>query len=265
VAGLLGARSSATLLIHSQKGKFMDFLGGALPNVMFIVGMLAIGLGLGIELKLVPLNKEIDKTGRIGAMIVGAILVAGSLYIYLNPSLINRNQASPATANAALAPIVTAPTNNVPVVAIAPTTISSTAPTAANLSAEVPVPSATPAPTAIAVPTAVPPTQIRSVTVPDLHGLSDNEAQDTLRKVGLQARKVDHCSGSDQGDPKAKKHRIQCPQPLPLPGLSGLPDSSDQRQVIACALSSEPNLQPDRSLHCQPTPELSHMSARVSG
>ena len=43
----------------------MEFLGGALPNVMFIIGILAIGLGLGIELKLVALNKEIDKTGRI--------------------------------------------------------------------------------------------------------------------------------------------------------------------------------------------------------
>jgi hypothetical protein len=46
---------------------------------MFIVGVLAIGLGLGIELKLVPLSKEIDKTGRIGAMVVGTILVAASL------------------------------------------------------------------------------------------------------------------------------------------------------------------------------------------
>jgi len=202
------------LLIHSQEGEFMDFLGGALPNVMFIVGMLAIGLGLGIELKLVPLNKEIDKTGRIGAMIVGTMLVAGSLYIYLNPSLINRNQASPTTANAALAPVVTGPTNNAQPVAIAATAIVSTAPTAANPPAEAPVPSATPAPTAMPIPTAPPPTQIRRVAIPDLHGLSENEAQDTLKKAGLQARKVDQCSGSDQGDPKAKKHQIQCQNPV---------------------------------------------------
>jgi hypothetical protein len=31
-------------------GLCMEFLGGALPNVMFIIGILAIGLGLGIEL-----------------------------------------------------------------------------------------------------------------------------------------------------------------------------------------------------------------------
>ncbi len=172
----------------------MDFLGGALPNVMFIVGMLAIGLGLGIELKLVPLNKEIDKTGRIGAMIVGTMLVAGSLYIYLNPSLNHRTQPAPTTANAALAPVVTGPTNNAQPVAIAATALLSTAPTAANPPAEAPVPSATPAPTAMPIPTAPPPTQIRRVAIPDLHGLSENEAQDTLKKAGLQARKVDYHS-----------------------------------------------------------------------
>jgi beta-lactam-binding protein with PASTA domain len=51
------------------------------------------------------------------------------------------------------------------------------------------------------------------VTVPDLHGLSEKEAQDALGSVGLQARKADQCAGSDQGDPKAKKHGIQCQNP----------------------------------------------------
>src|SRR5215207_7700523 len=80
----------------------MEFLGGALPNVMFIIGVVAIGLGLGIELKLVALNKEIDKTGRIGAIVVGVLLVATSLFIYLNPALTSRSQASSAIPNAAL-------------------------------------------------------------------------------------------------------------------------------------------------------------------
>jgi len=200
----------------------MDFLGGALPNVMFIIGILAIGLGLGIELKLVPLNKEIDKTGRIGAMIVGGLLVAGSLYIYLNPSLNNRNQPNPTTANAALAPVVTAPANNAQ--AVAPAALSS-APTAANLSAQVPAPSAapaisaspaasaTPAPTTTAIPTAAPATKVASVSVPDLHGLGEKEALAMLSTAGLRGSKVDHCSGSDQGDSKAKKHQIQCQNP----------------------------------------------------
>jgi uncharacterized membrane protein YczE len=59
----------------------MDLLGTALPNVMFIVGILAIGLGLGIELKIISLNKEIDKTGRIGALVVGIILIGVSITI----------------------------------------------------------------------------------------------------------------------------------------------------------------------------------------
>src|SRR5689334_8977666 len=114
----------------------MDFLGGALPNVMFIIGILAIGLGLGIELKLVPLNKEIDKTGRIGAILVGMILVAGSLYIYLNPSIANRNQPPATAANAAQVAVVAAPVNNAQAVAVAPATTAPAAPAAASLPTE---------------------------------------------------------------------------------------------------------------------------------
>ena len=39
------------------------------------------------------------------------------------------------------------------------------------------------------------------------------ETQNALRNVGLRARKVDQCTGSDQGDPKANKHRLQCQNP----------------------------------------------------
>jgi PASTA domain len=159
----------------------MSLLGGALPNVMFLIGVLAIGLGLGIELKLVSLNKEIDKTGRIGAIVVGAALVAASLYIYLNPALTSPNQPAPATANGVLAPVQATPSTNAQLIATAP-----------------PV---------------MPLTPIPPVTVPDLHGLSEKEAQDVLIKVGLEARKVDQCTGSDQGDPKAKKNRIHCQNP----------------------------------------------------
>jgi hypothetical protein len=181
----------------------MNLLGGALPNVMFIIGILAIGLGLGIELKLVPLNKEIDKTGRIGAMVVGAILVAGSLFIYLNPALTSPN--TPTMASGVLSSVQATPLTNAQLIAAAPTVMPPTVPTAASLPAAAPVPGD--------VPTVVPPPPIPQVTIPDLHGLSEKEAQDVLSKVGLQARKVDHCTGSDQGDPKAKKNRVQCQNP----------------------------------------------------
>lgn len=184
----------------------MDFLGGALPNVMFIIGVLAIGLGLGIELKLVPLNKEIDKTGRIGAIVVGALLVAVSLYIYLNPGLSNR--AATSTANAALVPAAATPVS----AAQAPTAPAAAAPAAPEPSAT-PVPTSVPEPSATPVPTAVPPTEVPSVVVPNLHSLGEKEANEALKKAGLQARKVDKCTGEDQGEAKVKKNRIVCQSP----------------------------------------------------
>jgi hypothetical protein len=191
----------------------MDFLGGALPNVMFIVGMLAIGLGLGIELKLVPLNKEIDKTGRIGAIVVGGVLVVASLYIYLNPGLANRSQPTPSVASAALIPAAGAPAGSTAAAAPAPTSAPPAPATAAPAPTAAPEATATPAPTAAPAPTAVPPTAIPAVQVPDLHGQNEEEAKNTLQKAGLQSRKVDRCAGTDKGAPKAKKREIQCQNP----------------------------------------------------
>lgn len=190
----------------------MEFLGGALPNVMFIIGILAIGLGLGIELKLVALNKEIDKTGRIGAIVIGALLVAASLFMYLNPALTNRNQASSATANAVLAP---APATS------APAQFATAAPAAAAIAAPPEAPTAlavpTDEPTATSIPTAVPPTATAtpSVLVPELHGLDDKAAQRKLNDAGLTPKKIDTCSGADQGEENVKKGRVLCQNPAP--------------------------------------------------
>jgi hypothetical protein len=213
----------------------MNFLGGALPNVMFIIGVLAIGLGLGIELKLVPLNKEIDKTGRIGAIVVGTLLVAVSLYIYLNPAL--TAQTAPASASTAAAPevaapagnaqagVIGAPANNPPAAAepspapaaAAPTATpeptATPAPTATTEPSATPAPTSAPEPTATSVPTEVPPTKVPSVAVPSLRDLDEKKAQDVLSRAGLQARKADKCTGTDQGDPKVKKNRIVCQNP----------------------------------------------------
>lgn len=179
----------------------MDFLGSALPNVMFIVGMLAIGLGLGIELKLVPLNKEIDKTGRIGAIFVGAILVLGSILIYLNPAIAKQNQggATPATLNAAaIAPVMAQPS------------AATSAPSAA-VSAQAAVAPAQPTPVP---PSPVPPSPVPQVKVPDLHGVSEKDIKRQLEEVGLVlGKKSDRCAGPDQGDPKAKKGRVLCQNP----------------------------------------------------
>ncbi|MEP7190465.1 MAG: PASTA domain-containing protein, partial [Roseiflexaceae bacterium] len=144
-----------------------------------------------------------------------------SLYIYLNPSLTNPNQAAPTAASAALAPAIGVPTNNPQAIAV----MAPGVPTAANppIAVSVPsdaptavpsmAPSATPVLTATPIPTAIPPTPVPSVMVPDVHGLGEKEAQDALTQAGLHARTVDQCAGSDQGDPKAKKHRVQCQNP----------------------------------------------------
>lgn len=60
----------------------MDFLGGALPNIMFIVGIIAIGIGLGIEFKVVEIKSEISKGGRWAAFSVGVVLIAASIFLY---------------------------------------------------------------------------------------------------------------------------------------------------------------------------------------
>jgi hypothetical protein len=190
----------------------MDFLGGALPNVMFIVGIVAIGLGLGIELKLVPLNKEIDKTGRVGAIIVGAILVAASLVIYLNPSLANRGQAAGTATSAAnvqaIVPVVPSPST----LAEAPTLAVMVEPaaTAVSIAATAPA-AATAAPAAtVALPDA---TAVPTVSVPPLRGLDEKAARRAIEMAGLKPVKADRCTGSDQGDPKAKKGHVQCQNP----------------------------------------------------
>jgi hypothetical protein len=180
-------------------GLDMEFLGGALPNVMFIIGILAIGLGLGIELKLVALNKEIDKTGRIGAIVVGALLVATSLFMYLNPALTNRDQASSAIPTTALAP---APANSA-----SASLVATAAPVVAAIAAPPEAPTATPVPTPPAA-TAVP-----MVKVPSLGGLDEKSAVSKLTVAGLKFIKVDECNGTDKGDSEPKKRRVQCQNP----------------------------------------------------
>src|SRR5580765_7609820 len=64
----------------------MDFITGALPNVMFIAGLIAIGLGLGIEFKIVEIKGELSKIGRFAAVGIGAVLVSISIYLYTRPA-----------------------------------------------------------------------------------------------------------------------------------------------------------------------------------
>jgi hypothetical protein len=187
----------------------MNFLNGTLPNVMFLVGVLAVGLGLGIELKLVPLNKEVGRFGRIGAFMFGILLIGASLALYLNPSLTNSSQAT-LSASMGAAPAEQAASSAAPA---AQTIVEQPAGVAG---AQV---TALPQPAAAAAPTDAPAVQAqavaapRDVTVPDLHGLDDKGAQRALSDAGLAAQKAASCSGADEGSPKAKKNRVMCQNP----------------------------------------------------
>jgi hypothetical protein len=64
----------------------MELFNSALPNIIFIVGILAVSIGLGIELKLVPVNNQVSRPGRIGAMIVGGLLICVSIGLYIRES-----------------------------------------------------------------------------------------------------------------------------------------------------------------------------------
>jgi hypothetical protein len=182
----------------------MNIVGAALPNVMFIVGILAMGLGLGIELKIVSLNKEIDKTGRIGAFVVGAILIGASVMIYLNPSIASQGAPADTSAAAQVVGAALQPATQAPAPTRAASPTESTPPTQAPAQAQAVAPAQPAAPGQPAA---------RSVRVPNLHGLSDKDAQDHLRDAGLQPRRAEQCSGSDQADAKPKKGRIMCQNP----------------------------------------------------
>src|SRR6478672_267364 len=172
----------------------MDFITGALPNVMFIAGLIAIGLGLGIEFKIVEIKGELSKSGRFAAVGIGAVLVSISIYLYTRPA---HTASIPATV-AGAQPVVmqatasgtgSAPqaqvllvdatalpsetTTNVPPTAtVVPPTATTVPPTAtAEPPTATPVPPTATAvpPTATAEPSATPatPTAMSGVTVPD--------------------------------------------------------------------------------------------------
>jgi PASTA domain len=222
----------------------MDFITGALPNVMFIAGLIAMGLGLGIEFKIVEIKGELSKAGRLGAMATGAVLMIISIYLYTRPP-----QTVPLPRTVAGAPPAVAQANaggtgsapqaaRVPMdaTALAPKTATSAPPTVTVVSpTATPVPprptvvppTATPMPptatrlpptarrppTATAAPTAVP-----GVRVPDIRGQNVRDAQKTLVAAGLRLdERRERCAdiGASDAGRKLKKGQIRCQSPAP--------------------------------------------------
>jgi hypothetical protein len=165
----------------------VDVLGAALPNLMFIVGVLAVGIGLGIELKFMQLNNQVPRSGRIGALVAGLMLILSSVYLYANPV------ATSDTTQAETAPTQMQPT-------LLPTT---------PLVAATPSPAA-PAP-ALAPDVPTQPSAVAQVLVPDLLGMDQKGAARAVEEAGLRLGDV---SAADKGK-GGKKGRVLSQSPAP--------------------------------------------------
>jgi hypothetical protein len=211
----------------------MDFITGALPNVMFIAGLIAIGLGLGIEFKIVEIKGELSKIGRFAAVGIGAVLVSISIYLYTRPAHMASIPAAVAGAQPAVvqtnnsgmgsapqAPVLLVDATAVPseTTINAPPTATAAPPTATSVP-----PTATAAPpTATSVPPTTTPTAtltaVPGVPVPDIRGQNSKDAQKTLAANGLQlGERRAHCEdiGAHETKDKLKRGQILCQSPAP--------------------------------------------------
>lgn len=204
----------------------MDFIGGALPNVMFLVGIIAFGVGLGLEFKIIEVKNGLGRGGRIAASLMGVVLMAASVALYLRPATPTAGSAS--TASAAPGAPAQTPSAGAAVAAALPTATTTTDTPAATATAEpsttaIPAtataePSATVAPTATSVPTSTP-TEVPLVAVPDLSGLDPKKAREALERLGLQlGEQRETCADVGAGVGEAaevRRGRIACQSVAP--------------------------------------------------
>jgi hypothetical protein len=216
----------------------MDFVGGALPNVMFLIGIIAIGIGLGLEFKIVEVKgDQLGRGGRIGAIAVGAALIATSIYLYVTP---RGTAGAPAATPAAVAQAVAALPSPQAEPTAAPTLVPTVAPTLEPTVAPTLEPTASPTlePTASPAPTNPPPTEAPTATaeppsttpaptaaatatpdlvkVPDVRD-TDQKALDQRLKEARLTRGVAHerCSDLGMDAAKVRKGRVACQRPAP--------------------------------------------------
>lgn len=208
----------------------MDFIGGALPNVMFLIGVIAIGIGLGLEFKIIEVKNGLSRGGRVGACLVGIALVATSIALYLRPTQ-TASVPSPAVAVAAGAASDTSSSQVAPTNAplSAPTSVPTSLPTDAPTSVPTPLPTDAPTSAPTSAPTALP-----TVEVPDIRGMSQKDAEKLLAQVGLglgeQAASCEELGVAEELRADARKGRVACQGVEPG---SSVPEGS----LVAYALS----------------------------
>ena len=193
----------------------MDFVSGALPNVMFVVGMIAIGIALGIEFKIVEVKGQLSKNGRIGAFGVGAALIIASIVLYTRPAT---TASAPAPAPVAQAAVLPSNAGATLLPTAQPAAAGQAQPTAVPPTPTPLPPTSTPEPPTA---TAVPPTAtaVPGVQVPDIRGSSSKDASKKLKEAGLQlGEKHDRCEQIGMtGDNvrRVKRGQIACQSPAP--------------------------------------------------
>jgi hypothetical protein len=160
--------------------------------------VIAIGIGLGLEFKIIEVKNGLSRGGRIGASVVGVALVATSIALYLRPPQTASSQAA-AAATATGAPGTPVPTQG------------------AASAAEQSAPTAVPTDVPTAVPTEIPtpaPTKVPTVKMPDIRGLSPKDAARQLAEVGLQlGEPQESCAElgvADELMAEVRKNRIAC-------------------------------------------------------
>lgn len=185
----------------------MDFIGGALPNVMFLIGVIAIGIGFGLEFKIVEVKGQLSRSARIGVITSGILLITVSVFLYLRPDA--------ATSTAGTIPAATS--------VIAPVNGSANLLVASTTTAPSPEVAGAPPTTAESVATTALPTasvQVNGslIQVPDIRGKNLDEAQQSLITLGLQlGTKQSDCEqvGPRQEKGKPKKGQVLCQSPAP--------------------------------------------------
>ena len=197
----------------------MDFITGALPNVMFIAGLIAIGLGLGIEFKIVEIKGELSKIGRFAAVGIGAVLVSISIYLYTRPA---HTAIIPAAVAGAQPAVVQANNSGMGSAPQAPVLLVDATAVPSETTINAP-PTATAAPpTATSVPPTTTPTAtltaVPGVPVPDIRGQNSKDAQKTLAANGLQlGERRAHCEdiGASETSDRLKRGQVRCQSPAP--------------------------------------------------
>jgi len=212
---------------------------------MFIAGLIAIGLGLGIEFKIVEIKGELSKPGRFAAVGIGAVLVSISIYLYTRPAhtasipaavagaqpaVVQATASGPGSGPQASVLLVDATALPSETATTAPPTATAEPPTATAVpptaTAEPPTPTTVPPtatplpPTATAEPSATPapPTAVPGVTVPDIRGQNSKDAQKTLAATSLQlGERRAHCEdiGASETSDKLKRGQVRCQSPAP--------------------------------------------------